>query len=482
MYGYRKMYIGGKLVDSEGGSRHKVICPATNEVIGEVAWASKNDALRALEAAKAGFETWRKTALQERVAAMYRIRELVIAKEVELRECVMNEHGKTYEQAEEDWSTVVTSLQFYAEEIQRTRGELLTDITGGFEHKLVLEPLGVTVAFLAWNFPLLNLGFKLGPALASGCSIIIRPSQETPISAYMIGEICQEANLPAGVVNILTGPTNGVADTLSSSEIPSLLTLIGSTETGKAIMASGASSIKRYSMELGGNAPVIVYDDADINLAADIVSTLKFANTGQICVTPNRVYVARKIHDEFVQAVVERAKKVVMGHGRGSGATMGPLVSQRAQSRVAQWVKDSVASGATCVYGGSVPADKLPGFYFQPTVLTGVRDHMIVACDEVFGPVISIMPFDTEEEVLKRANDTVAGLASYVFSEDSGRIMRASRELRFGEVHVNGVRYNIDLPHGGIKQSGIGHDCSDLALHDYLSLKRVTTALRDSRT
>ena len=336
----------------------------------------------------------------------------------------------------------------------------------------------MAVAFLAWNFPLLNLGFKLGPALAAGCSIIIRPSQETPLSAYMIGEICHEADLPPGVVNILTGPTKGVADTLSSSEIPSLLTLIGSTETGKAIMASGASSIKRYSMELGGNAPAIVYDDADIPLAADIITILKFANAGQICVTPNRVYVARKIHDEFVQAVIERAKKVVMGHGRGSGATIGPLVSQRAQARIETWDKDALAAGATCVCGGSIPADMLPGYYFQPTVLTGVREEMTVACDEVFGPVISIMPFDTEEEVLKRANATSAGLASYVFSEDSGRIMRASRELRFGEVQVNGVRYNIDLPHGGVNQSGIGHDCSHLALHDYLSIKRVTTALR----
>ena len=386
-------------------------------------------------------------------------------------------HGKTYEQAEEDWSSLVNSLQFYAEEIQRTRGEILTDITGGFEHKLVYEPLGVAVAFIAWNFPLLNLGFKLGPALAAGCSIIIRPSPETPLSAYMIGEICHEAMLPAGVVNILTGPIKGVADTLSSSETPSLLTLIGSTETGKAIMSSGASSIKRYSMELGGNAPVIVYEDADINLAADIVAMLKFSNTGQICVAPNRVYVARKIHDEFVRSIVERAKKVVMGHGRGSGATMGPLVNQRAQTRIDQWVKDSVAAGANCVYGGSIPTDKLPGFYYQPTVLTGVRDQMTVACNEVFGPVVSIMPFDTEDEVLERANDTGAGLASYVFSVDTGRITRASRELRYGEVQVNGVRYNIDLPHGGIKQSGIGHDCSHLALHDYLSLKRITTAL-----
>jgi len=472
------MYVNGKLVDAEGGARHPVVCPATNKVIGEVAWASKNDALNALEAAKQGFEIWRKTSIQERAAAMYRLRDLVMAKEEMIRECVMNEHGKTYGQAEEDWSTVVNSLQFYAEEIQRVRGEILTDVTAGFEHKIIYEPLGVAVAFIAWNFPLLNLGFKLGPALAAGCSIIIRPSQETPIAAYMIGELCHEAGLPPGVVNILTGPTAGVADTLASSEIPSLLTLIGSTETGKAIMANGSTSIKRYSMELGGNAPVIVYDDADISLAADIVTILKYSNTGQICVTPNRVYVDRKIHDEFVKAVIERAKKVVMGHGRNSNATMGPLINARAQSRVDEWVKKSVAAGAVCAHGGSIPQNLLPGFYYEPTVLTNVREGMIVACDEVFGPVVSIMAFDSEDEVLKRANDTSAGLTAYVFSENAGRISRASRELRFGEVQVNGVRYNIDLPHGGIKQSGIGHDGSHLALHDYLSKKRITTAIR----
>ncbi len=478
MYGYRKMYIGGALVDSEGGGRKAVQCPATGKDIGEIAWATKADALKALDAAQAGFELWRKTSLQERIAMMYRIRDLVIAKETELRECVMNEHGKTYAQAEEDWFTVVDSLRFYAEEIQRVRGEILTDVTAGFEHKLVKEPLGVVVAFLAWNFPLLNLAFKLGPALASGCSIIIRPSQETPLSAYMIGELCHQAGLPAGVVNILTGPTEGVADTLAKSSIPSLLTLIGSTETGKAIIANGASSIKRYSMELGGNAPVIVYGDADIEHAADIVAILKYSNAGQICVAPNRVYVDRKIHDAFVQAVVARAKKIVMGHGRDSGATMGPLINKKAQERIDRWVKTSVAAGAVCVQGGAIPEKLKPGCYFEPTVLTKVREDMIVACDEVFGPVISVMAFDTEEEVLERANRTDAGLTAYVFSKDAGRIERAARELRFGEVQVNGVRYNVDLPHGGIKQSGIGHDASHLALHDYLSVKRITTAIR----
>jgi succinate-semialdehyde dehydrogenase/glutarate-semialdehyde dehydrogenase len=231
-------------------------------------------------------------------------------------------------------------------------------------------------------------------------------------------------------------------------------------------------------MELGGNAPVIVHDDADLELAADIVAALKSSNTGQICVTPNRVYVADSVHNAFVELLVARAKQVVMGHGRTSGATMGPLVSERAQTRVAEWVKQAIAGGAVCAYGGAIPEQLRPGFYFEPTVLTNLRDEMTVTCDEVFGPVVSVMRFATEDEAIERANATTAGLTAYVFSEDARRIERASRELRFGEIQVNGVRYNIDLPHGGIRQSGVGHDGSHLALHDYLSRKRVTTALR----
>jgi succinate-semialdehyde dehydrogenase/glutarate-semialdehyde dehydrogenase len=478
MYGYRKMYVGGKLRDAENGARLQVTCPATGEVIGEVAKASKKDAQEALVAARDGFEIWRKTPLQERIDAMHRLRELVAKNEVLLRECVMNEHGKTYGQAEEDWATVVDSLQFYTEEITRMRGEILPDPTGAYEHKIVLEPLGVAVGFLAWNFPLLNLAFKLAPALAAGCSVILRPSQETPLSAYIIGELCHQVGLPAGVVNILTGSTSEVANTLSSSEIPSLLTLIGSTETGISIMRTGATSIKHYSMELGGNAPVLVFADADLDLAADVVTNLKFANTGQICVTPNRIYVAQSVHDAFVNKVVARSKRVVMGHGRNSDATMGPLINAAAQARIEKCIKDAIAAGASCAHGGSVPADLKPGFYFQPTVLINVREDMTVVSNEIFGPVVSIMSFSDEEDVLRRANTTMAGLSAFIFTKDAARINWFSRELRYGEIQVNGVRYGVHFPHGGIRQSGIGHDESHFALHDYLSKKRISTSQR----
>ncbi len=479
MYGYRKLYIAGSLCDAAKKKRLDVHCPATDEKIGEIAWADAEDTTRALEAARRAFPTWSGLPIGKRVEYMLRLRELVVKNEEILREAEMNEHGKTYEQAEEGYVSMINSLEYYAHEIQRLHGHVLVDTVGNFEHRIVYRAAGVVGAFVAWNFPLLNLSFKLGPAMAAGCPIIIRPSSETPITAYMIGELCAEAGLPPGVVNILTGPVHETADVITKSTIPAVLTLIGSSETGRKIMENGSSSIKKYSMELGGNAPAIVFPDADIELAASIISLLKFANSGQICVTPNRVFVHATVHDTFVTKVVEHAQAVRIGHGRNSGATMGPIINKKSRDRIDAWVKEAVADGATLVYGGKPPEGLAhKGSFYMPTVLDNVKDSMRVSRDEIFGPVVSILTFDDYDDVMSRANSTNAGLASYVFSDDITTIQRASRDLDFGEVQVNGVKYYIDLPHMGIKQSGVGLDCSHFALEDYVVRKRITTAVR----
>jgi succinate-semialdehyde dehydrogenase/glutarate-semialdehyde dehydrogenase len=414
------------------------------------------------------------TPLAERSSVMRRLQSLVVDSEVLLRECIMNEHGKTYDQAEEDWSTLVDALAYYADAMTGRSGEIIPDVTGRFEHRFTWEPAGVVCAFLAWNFPLLNLAFKLAPALAAGCPIIVRPSEQTPLSTCIVGELCVEAGVPPGVVNVLVGSVDEVANTLVESHIPSLLTLIGSTETGKRIMERGATSIKRHSMELGGNAPVLVLDDADLDLAANTIGALKFANSGQICVTPNRVYVHDSIHDALVDRLVARAQSVVIGHGRDSGATMGPMITAGARDRIHRWVRDAVGAGARVRCGGSL--DGLPslGYYYPPTVLDGVKDDMVISCDEVFGPVVNVTAYETDDEALERANATDAGLTSYIFSRDESRIEFLARRLRFGEVQINGVRYGVGLPHGGMKQSGMGHDASDHALDDYLVRKRIS--------
>lgn len=478
MYGYKKLYIDGELQDANGGLRKDVFCPATDERIAEIAWADAMDTQRALASAERAFPSWRDAPVRERVGHMLRLRKLVVRNEELLREAEMNEHGKTYEQTEEGYQSVINSLEFYAQEIQRMNGHLLVDTVGDFEHKVVYRGAGVAGAFVAWNFPMLNLAFKLGPAMASGCPLILRPSTETPLTAYLIGELCAQADLPPGVVNILAGPVKETADVITQSTIPAVLTLIGSTQTGLEIMKNGSSSVKRYSMELGGNAPAIVFEDADVGLAATIVSLLKFANSGQICVTPNRVFVHESVHDAFVEKVVAKARAVKIGHGRASGATMGPVINKAARARIDSWVKEAVQSGARLRYGGKAPEGlEDRGSYYMPTVLTDVPETTRLSCDEIFGPVVSILRFSGYSDVMARANATTMGLASYVFSKDITTIQKASRDLDFGEVHVNGVKYNIDLPHVGIKQSGIGQDCSHWALEDYLVRKRITTAI-----
>lgn len=472
---HKQMYVGGRGV---GGSRNsEVVCPATGDAVATVAWAGKSEAEAALQAADRAFPSWSRMPIAERTAWMSELRSAVLKNEDHLRECVHLETGKTWAGTEEDFRSLVDSLQFYADEISRFRPELLVDREATHTHALVHEPVGVAVAFIAWNFPLLNLAFKIGPAMAAGCPIIVKPSPKSPLAAYAVGELCAEIGLPDGVVNIVCGDDEEVGDALSSSTIPALLTLIGSARTGRRIMRNGATSIKRYSMELGGNAPVLVFADADLALAADIVCAVKFGNAGQICVTPNRVYVESSVAEEFRDLVVERAKAVRVGFGRDGEFDMGPLIDGAAWKRVNGLVESAAKAGATLLTGGGRPPVSERGHFFAPTVLEGVDSSMDVCGEEIFGPVVSLISFADEDGVLEEANRTDAGLTAYVFTKDVGKAERCAARLRFGEVQINGIKYGIDLPHGGIKQSGIGCDCSHLALNDYLAPKRISRSL-----
>jgi succinate-semialdehyde dehydrogenase/glutarate-semialdehyde dehydrogenase len=472
----KKMYIGGRLVDGEG--RLDVVNPATEAVVGTIATAGNDDVEAALLAAKAAFPTWSKTSITERQDWMARLRAEVIANEEYLRDCIHQEMGKPWGGTQEDFDLLERSLRYYSEEIARVHDVQLADRSGSHSHRMVHSPVGVAVAFLAWNFPLLNLAYKLGPALAAGCPIVIRPSAATPISAYAVGELCAKIGLPAGVVNILCTKDYAAADALTASTIPALITVIGSTATGKHIMKTGATSIKRYSMELGGNAPVLVFADADLDLAADIVTAVKFNNSGQICVAPNKVFVEASVAEAFAAKVVARAKATKVGFDKSADIVTGPLIDGRAWRRIKGLVEDATAKGATILTGGDRPKDLPNGHYFAPTVLSGVTDDMEIFKNEIFGPVVSLITFTDHDTLLDRANaGDAGGLNSYIFTRDIGRAERFAAGLDVGEVQINGVKYDIDLPHGGVGQSGIGHDCSALALHDYLSLKRVSRAL-----
>lgn len=476
-FGYKKLYIGGKLLDAKSGKRKEVICPATGESVAEVAWAGSDDALLALEKAQKGFKYWSKLSLAERTEWMMKLREEVLKNDDLLRKAIVHEMGKSYDAAWEDIEAIINGLEFYPGAMRNMHDELIPDLENTHRHKMINQPAGVAVAYLAWNFPLLNVGYKIGPALAAGCSIIIKPSGMSPLSSYVMGEILHDMNFPAGVINFICGPVGEVANTMTKSKIPKVLTMIGSSASGRRVMADSATSVKHVSMELGGNAPFIVCKDANLETAVDIGVALKYGNCGQICVSPNRFLIHEDVYQEFLERFIEKAKSIKVGFGMEEKPDMGPLVSIHDRERIFKMIEDDVASGAELILGGGIPEGRDKGNFIEPTILSGISTKSRCFREEIFGPVAAMMKFNTIDEAVELGNDTEFGLVAYVFAESERTIRRLGEELEFGEVQVNGVKYAIYLPHGGIKESGIGHDCSYLALNDYLVKKRITTAL-----
>lgn len=475
-FGHKRLYIDGELVEAAGGKTYDLVCPGDESKIGSISWAQKEDTIKALAAAQQGFKQWSKLPLPERLQWIRKLRAQLIENRDQLRLCIMHEMGKVWEDTEEDITSIINSLAFYAEEIEKREDLHIPDKEGTHTHKVIAQPLGVVVAFLAYNFPLLNLGFKLGPALAAGCSIIIKPSEYSPLSAYLIGELCAKIDFPKGVINIICGDIPNVGLPLCESKIPRLITMIGSTETAqKLITQSSRTSIKRFSMECGGNAPFIVFEDADVEAAIKLGAILKTSNSGQICVAPNRFFIQESILDKFLTGMTKEFQNTRIGFGRDNSPTMGPLANRPSVEKLQDIVKTAIAQGGKLIYGGQAIEQK--GYYFQPTLIHIEDPQAEILQQEIFGPVAIVVPFSTKEEVLDWANDTPAGLASYVYSKNPAILAYFSTHLEFGEVQLNGVKYDIYLPHGGIKNSGIGVDCSTFALDDYLIKKRVTQAL-----
>ena len=476
-FGYKKLYIAGQLVDATDGARRDVVCPATGKSVATIAWAGKKDTARAVEAARKGFALWSAMSIAERNGWIKKLRDEVIASAELLQEAVMHEMGKTWESAAEDIESLINALEWYPQEMLHRRDQIIPDPDGTHRHLLVSEPRGVVVGILAWNFPLLNLSFKLGPALAAGCSIILKPSKESPVSAYIVGEICHRIGFPAGVVNVICGPAVDTSIPLCESTEVNVLTLIGSSDTGRKIIGQSSCSIKKMGMELGGNAPAIVFSDSNLEEAATLIAALKYGNCGQVCVSPNRIFVEGKVYDAFMKLFMNQVRLVKVGFGRGTGVTMGPLVSEEARSRVLEVIADAVARGARLTAGGHIPQGLAAGWFLEPTVLEGIVPGMRAYEEEMFGPVASIVRFDSEQQLQGMVNIASAGLSSYLFTSDHAKIEFYSHFLEYGEVHVNGCKYAIYLPHGGVKESGLGHDCSHLALDDYLHIKRITVKI-----
>jgi acyl-CoA reductase-like NAD-dependent aldehyde dehydrogenase len=439
--------------------------PNTGELIALVSQSEPAQVQKALESCQHSQKGWAESSPTHRKDAILKYVDLLEKNKDRLIQILRSETGKPQDNAEYDFGMLTTCLKFFIEEVERLDQPVIHDPEGRFMNYLLRQPLGVAVGLLAWNFPLLNLGYKLGPALAAGCGVVIKPSEYTPLATLEACYLLKEAGLPDGLVNVVTANDHNNVSQLLESSIPSLVTMIGSTCGGLEVMKNSCTSIKRFSVELGGNSPVLVYPDAKIKEAAQKIVGLKFANTGQVCVSPNRCYVHESVAEEFIKEVNLAMDSVEMG----------PMIHDGERQRVLKLIRDSIEHGATCARGGN--AIDGPGYFMEPTLLTGLTHENPLRKSEIFGPVLPIYTFSDEDDEIAIANDVNDGLAAYVFTTELSKGLRAAKEISAGSVCVNEPHYSVQLPHGGLKQSGVGKDCSSYSLEEYLTLKRVSILL-----
>ncbi len=465
-----QMSINGKAVKG-AGREETVYNPATGEAICTYTTADEAQCNLALESAEAGFQVWKKMSIAEREVGILAFRQELIEKQSEMVALLMEETGKPLGNASYDYQMLIDCLDYFNEENKRLCGKIIPNRTGSHLNLIEHVPLGVVVGYLAWNFPILNLGYKLGPILASGCTCVLKPASITPLTTLKIGEIAQK-HFPAGVINIISGSSSVIAPVLAKSPIPKMMTMIGSSNAGKSVIRESADFLRHFSLELGGNAPAVVMEDADIKKAAFFVCDLKYSNAGQICVSPNRVFVHKKVVDSFLAEVKTIATGLKLAVGDDSKeALMGPISNEDDANRMVDLVKDATSKGAELVLGGKRTG---VGYFFEPTILLGVTSEMRVYREEVFGPIMSIVPFDDSDDIVALANDTEYGLAAYVFCHDLDKTLYLSENIMAGSVSVNEPLYDYNLPHGGLKESGVGKDCSTYSLEEYYYVKRVS--------
>lgn len=471
-----KQYINGKTVDGSGKPMN-VYNPANGEIAGVVGCANAAQTIDALRAAEAAFAAWSKTPVNERSSWLYKLKAACTEERDKLIELVSAETGRTFAEAAADVDWLLTSLSYYAEEAKRANGAVLPAQGSGDNPSyqiLSKQPVGVTVGHLAWNYPLGNASIKLAPSIAAGCTCIIKPSSEAPLATLYLGEIAERIGFPKGVLNILSGPSGEVAKTLNESKIPRLIGLIGSYETGLSVMRQGATSVKKYSLELGGNAPVVVMGDVDVDDVAAKIVAKKVGFAGQTCVNYNRIYIHESIYGEMCCAVEKHLKKVKLGSGKDEGDIMGPVINNAARSRILELIDDAVKNGARLITGGEIPKGFEKGSYITPALLADVTDDMRVSREEIFGPVIPLQPFSELDEAIERSNNTIFGLSAYFYGHNAAEMSRFASSVHAGEVFVNGAAGTEFTPHAGVKQSGTGCDKSKWSLEEYYDFKFVS--------
>jgi succinate-semialdehyde dehydrogenase / glutarate-semialdehyde dehydrogenase len=467
----RDAFVGGEWMPARSGARFPVKNPATGELIAEVADLSAAETERAVEAAAAAFGAWRKKTAKERAGVMRKWFDLLMANQEDLAQLMTAEQGKPLAETRGEIAYGASFLEWFAEEAKRVYGDVIPTNQSGRRLIVLKEPVGVVAAITPWNFPNAMIARKVAPAIAAGCPIIVKPAEETPLSALAMAELGARAGLPKGVLNIVTtSEAEAVGKVLTGSETIRKFSFTGSTEVGKLLMKQCAGTVKKVSLELGGNAPFIVFDDADLDAAADGAMLSKFRNMGQTCVCANRILVQADVYDAFTEKLAARMAKLKVGNGADDGVTQGPLITMDAVEKVERLLKDATAKGARIAAGGRRHAQG--GSFFEPTLVTGVTPGMDIAQEEIFGPVATLLRFDTDAQAIAIANDTRYGLAAYFYARDIGRVMAAAEALEYGIIGINeGIISTEVAPFGGMKESGIGREGSKYGIEDYLEIK-----------
>ncbi|CAA9522531.1 MAG: Succinate-semialdehyde dehydrogenase [NAD(P)+], partial [uncultured Thermoleophilia bacterium] len=473
-----RLLIGGDWVEAASGRRFDVTDPATGEVVGSVPDADAGDVRRAVDAAEAALPGWRATPAVERARILRRAADLMLDRAGEIGALMTAEQGKPLAEAKGEVAYAAGFLEWFSGEAERIYGQVVPSTKADKRILVLRQPVGVTAALTPWNFPAAMLTRKLGPALAAGCTSVAKPAELTPLTAVEVCRALIDAGLPAGVVNLVTTETPAtVSTTLLADARVRKLSFTGSTPVGKELMRLAADNLARLSLELGGHAPFIIFDDADLPTAVDSLIASKFRNAGQTCVCANRVYVQRGVYDEVLERVAAAVTALQVGRGTEPGVTIGPLIHERAVRKVEAHVDDAVRHGARVVVGGDrlTAGDLAAGHYYAPTLLGDITPEMLISREETFGPVAGLQPFDSEEEAIALANDTVYGLAAYFHTRDYARLLRVAERLEYGIVGANdGVPSTPNAPFGGVKESGFGREGGSVGIDEYLEVKYVS--------
>ena len=466
----QQAYIGGRWCEADNGTGFQVTNPATGEVLAQVPDMGAAETRRAIEAAKAAWPGWRHKTAKERANLLRKWHDLMMANLDDLARLMTAEQGKPLAESKGEIGYAASFIEWFAEEGKRVYGDTIPSPWNDRRLVVVKEPVGVCCAITPWNFPAAMITRKAGPALAAGCTMVAKPAESTPLSAFALAVLAERAGIPAGVFNVLTGDPKAIGGEMTSNPDVRKITFTGSTEVGRLLMRQSADTIKKVSLELGGNAPLIVFDDADLDAAVEGTIISKFRNTGQTCVCANRLYVQDGVYDAFAEKLIAAVKQLKVGNGFEAGVAQGPLIDQAAVEKVEEHISDAVSKGARVLLGGK--RHSLGGTFFEPTVLADVTSAMKVAREETFGPVAPLFRFYKDEDAVQFSNDTEFGLASYFYSRDIGRIWRVAEELEYGMVGINtGLISTEVVPFGGMKQSGIGREGSHYGIDEYIEVK-----------